>query len=155
MGPLLNSNSFTYLLTCINRFTRWPEAVPIRDITAETVEKSFVQCWISRFGVPLTVITDHGRQFESALWNNLMQLLGCQCIRTTSYHPIANGIVERFHRQLKSSLKAYVDNTQWDTILPMVLLGIRTSLKVDLHCTTAKLVYGTTVRLPGEFLTSA
>ena len=119
MGPLLNSNSFTYLLTCIDRFTRWPEGMPIRDITAETVEQSFVQCWISRFGVPSTVTTNRGTQFESALWNNLMQLLGCQRIRTTSYHPHC----ERHSGAFPSAVEVkpegmYVDNTQWDTYFP-------------------------------------
>ena len=80
-----------------------------------------------------------------------MQLLGCKCIRTTSYHPISNGIIELFHRQLKSSLKSYPDSTNWTDILPIVLLGICTTLKDDLHYTTAELVYGTTLRLPGEF----
>ena len=84
-----------------------------------------------------------------------MQLLGCKRIRTTSYHPITNGLMERFHRQLKSSMKAYADATQWVTILPMILLGIRTSLKTDLRCTTAELVYGTTLRLPGEFFNTS
>jgi len=83
-----------------------------------------------------------------------MILLGTQRIRTTSYHPIANGLVERFHRQLKSALKCLPDTTHWAKALPLVLLGIRTTLKQDLKCTPAELVYGTTLRLPGEFFTS-
>jgi len=155
VGPLPPSNGFTYLLTCVDRSTRWPEALPISNITAETVAQVFLQGQISRFGVPSTVTTDQGKQFESALWNHLMQLLGCKRIRTTSYRLIANGLVERFHCHLKSSMKAYVDTTQWATLLPMILLGIRTSLKTDLHCTTAELVYGTTLRLPGQFFNTS
>ena len=120
-------------------------------ITAETVACAFIQGWISRFGVPSTVTTDRGRQFESSLWNNLMQLLGCKCIRTTSYHPIANELIERLHRQLKTSLKMHPQPVSWTDSLPIVLLGIRTQLKDDLQCTKAELVYGTTLCLPGEF----
>ena len=80
-----------------------------------------------------------------------MCLLGAKRIRTTSYHPIANGLIERFHRQLKAYLKAQANPTHWTDFLPMVLLGIRTALKDDLHCSAAELVYVTTLRLPGEF----
>ena len=151
VGPLPPSKGCVYLLTCIDRFTRWPEVIPIPDMTAETVAHAFISGWISRFGVPSSVTTDRGRQFESKLWHSLMVLLGCSRIRTTSYHPMSNGIIERFHRQLKASLKACRNPVTWTESLPMILLGIRTTFKADLQCTTAELVYGTTLRLPSEF----
>jgi len=77
-----------------------------------------------------------------------MKLLGSKRIRTTAYHPSSNGLVERFHRQLKEALKATPEPTHWVSALPLVLLGIRAGLKQD---STAELVYGTTLRLPGEF----
>ena len=102
-------------------------------------------------GVPSTVTTDRGSQFESALWTQLMHLLGSKRIRTTAYHPIANGFIERLYRQLKAALKSQPNPTHWVDSLPLVLLGIRTALKEDIHCTSAELVYGTSLRLPGEF----
>ncbi|KAL7638470.1 UNVERIFIED_CONTAM: hypothetical protein RMT77_011040 [Armadillidium vulgare] len=80
-----------------------------------------------------------------------MSLLGTSCIRTSAYHPAANGIVERFHRQLKASLAAYPRSERWTEALPFVLLGIRSAMKEDLQCTSAELVYGSPLRLPGEF----
>ena len=151
VGPLPPSNGFSYLLTCIDRYTRWPEAIPLSDITADTVAKAFVGGWISRFGVPSTVVTDRGGQFESDLWKELSQLLGTTRCRTTAYHPCANGLIERFHRQLKASLRTLPDTNKWADALPLVMLGIRTALKDDLQCTTAEMVYGSTIRLPGEF----
>ena len=153
VGPLPPSQGYTYLLTCVDRFTRWPEAIPLTGITAEDVAKAFIQGWVSRFGTPSTIVTDRGRQFQSNLWTALTTLLGSKRARTTSYHPQANGLVERFHRQLKAALKTHPQST-WVESLPLVLLGIRTALKEDLHCTAAELVYGTNLRLPGEFFTS-
>ena len=109
VGPLPPSQSYRYLLTYIDRFTRWPEAIPISYSTAETAARAFLNGCVSRFGVLSLITTDRGVQFESALWQNLMQLLGTKCIRTTAYHPSANGLVERFHRQLKAALKAIPD----------------------------------------------
>ena len=151
VGPLPPSEGHTYLLTCVDRYTRWPEAFPISNITADTVARTFVAHWIARFGTPSTVTTDRGRQFESRLFHALTNLLGTTRIRTTAYHPAANGLVERLHRQLKASLKAHA-GARWTENLPLDLLGIRTAVKSDLGCSAAELVYGTTLRLPGQFV---
>ena len=81
-----------------------------------------------------------------------MTLLGICRHRTSSYHSQSNGMVERFHRQLKSSLMASAHREHWSLALPMVLLGIRSSLKEDLQHSSAELVYGANLRLPGEFM---
>ena len=151
VGPLPESAGFRYVLTCVDRFTRWPEAIPIVDITAPTVASAFVSGWISRFGTPLRVTSDQGRQFESSLFKSLNHLTGTTLFRTTAYHPSANGMVERFHRQLKAAIKCHEDE-HWAETLPWVMLGIRSAWKDDIKATPSELVYGTTLRLPGEYL---
>ena len=96
VGLLPRLKGHNYLLTCFDRFTHWPEAISISDITAETVAQAFVRGWIARFGVPSTVTTDRGRQLES---KKLMQLLGSKCLQTTAYHPISNGVFIASSRQ--------------------------------------------------------
>ena len=137
VGPLPSSQGCRYLLTCVDRFTRWPEAIPVKDSTADTVAQAFLMGWISRFGIPSVITTDRGAQFESALWQNLMKLLGSKRTRATAYHPSANGLVERFHRQLKAALKAIPDPTHLVKALPLIMLGFRTMVKQDMQCTSA------------------
>ncbi|XP_018321592.1 protein NYNRIN-like [Agrilus planipennis] len=131
---------------------RWPEAVPLEDQTAETVARAFYENWICRFGVPLRVTTDQGRQFMSTLSGHLTSMVGISHLHTTAYHPQANGMVERLHRQLKAAIK-YHSSERWTEVLPTVLLGIRAAWKEDINSTSAELTYRQPLRLPGEFLT--
>ena len=150
VGPLPPSRGAIYLLTCIDRFSRWAEAVPLPNCSSETTARAFLERWVASYGCPIVVTTDRGSHFEGA-FASLLNLIGCRHARTTAYHPAANGLIERFHRQLKTSLKAHA-NPEWQEVLPLVLLGIRSTVKVDLHSTPAELAYGRTLRLPGELV---
>lgn len=150
VGPLPVCNEYRYCLTAIDRVSRWPEVWPMRTITAEEVVETFTREWISRFGVPSIITTDQGSQFESDLFNRLLLRFATKRIRTTSYHPCANGMIERVHRQLKAALICHQDS--WVRSLPMVLLGMRSAFKEDLEATVAETVYGEPLRLPGELL---
>lgn len=154
IGPLPYSKGFQYCLTAIDRFTRWPEAIPIKDTSANTVASVFYSNWIARFGAPITITTDQGTQFESKLFDALTKLVGCSRIRTTAYHPASNGMIERWHRSLKTAIKCH-GSTEWVDLLPTVLLGLRTSVKEDLNISVAEMLYGTTLRIPGEFFIDA
>ncbi|BHF59921.1 hypothetical protein SprV_0100288200 [Sparganum proliferum] len=79
-------------------------------------------------------------------------LAGYTLIRTTAYHPAAIGTVERFYRQLKTSLCAADDAEDWTDHLPLVLLGIRSALRPGPDCSAAELVLSATVQLPGKML---
>ena len=66
-------------------------------MSAMTCARAFLSNWVSRYGVPSTLTSDRGRQFVSELWKKTASLLGASTNTTTSYHPQANGMVERMH----------------------------------------------------------
>ena len=151
VGPLPTANDYLYILTIIDRFTRWSVAVPLRDISAETISKSILREWIAVFGCPSVITTDWGSQFQSTLFDEFTKLLGVKHIKTTVYHLCANGLIERFHRQLKTALTANNNSWTWFENLPLVLLSIRNVTKEDLRRTASGMVFGTSLTLPGQF----
>ena len=153
---LPRSNGFKYLLTAVDRFTRWPIAIPLVDISAQSVAEAFTYGWVAHFGVPATVTTDRGSQFSSATFQQLTKIWGIKVQMTTPYHPEANGLVERLHRRLKEALVALGAEhpDEWFWKLPCVLLSIRTTFKPDIGASPADLVYGEGLAVPGEILSN-
>jgi len=136
----------------IDRTTRWPEAVPLSSISAESCVRAFISTWVSRFGVPAVLTSDRGSQFTSSVWTGVCSTLGISASTTTSFHPQSNGMVERFHRSLKASLRARLSNSDWISHLPMVLLGLRATPKDDTGLSVSEAVYGSPLSLPGELV---
>lgn len=152
VGPLPICRGFRYLLTTIDRFSRWPEAFPMANMEAGTVAETLINGHFSRFGIPEVITTDQGRQFESRLFSHLLKVLGSSRIRSSPYHPEGNGMVERFHRTLKTAIKAQDDPENWLEYLPLVLLSLRTCVKQDSHVSPAEMLYGEPLRLPADLV---
>ena len=133
----------------IDRFFRWPEAIPLPNSAAQTIAAAFIDGWVARFGTPAVITTD---QDNSKSVFPLSKFLGNKKTRASPYHPASNGLIERWHRTLKTAITCHEDGRQWLDLLPTVLLGLRTCLKEDLKCSPAELVYGAPLRVPGEFL---
>ena len=155
VGPLPSSKEgYTHLFTIRDRTTRWPEAVLLKNTTATDCAAALTSGWIARFGVPDVITSDRGVQFTSAIWQILCKTLRIKHITTTAYHPQSNGLVERFHRQLKNALKSRACGVDWAEHLPWVMLGIRAAPKEDSAVSAAEMVYGSPLTLPGQLLTA-
>ena len=75
LKPLPFSNGNSYIALIGNHFTKWYEAVPFPDQTTERTATALLDHWISRFGVPVSIHTNQGQNFESKLFQSLMQTL--------------------------------------------------------------------------------
>ena len=82
---------------------------------------------IARHGCGSTLITDQGRQFTSAFFQETGRMLKVRKVKTSAYHPMSNGMVVRFHRVLHDSIAHYIDytGTNWDVVLPFFLMTYR------------------------------
>ena len=127
VGPLPEYYGYRYLLTMVDRFSRWSEAIPLHDIEAGTVCRAFYEDRIAGFCTPETLSKYQGCQFESNLAQSLLKLFGCHRVRTTPYHPSSNGMIERFHRAIKAAIMCH-DTREWTRVLPTIMLGLRTNV---------------------------
>ena len=153
LGPFpISSSGNKYILVIMDQFTRWVEAFPIPDQGAETTAKTLVNDFISRFGAPLELHTDQGRNFESALFKNICQLFQISKTRTTPYHPASNGQVERFNRTLLHMIRCYVDQRQknWDEHLPLLTAAYRSAQHSSTGFTPNMLMLGREVHQPQD-----
>lgn len=118
-----------YILVITDQFTKWVEAFAVTDKTSETTAKKLVEEFIARFGAPLQIHTDQGRNFQSDLFKAVCKLFGATQTRTTPYHPASNGQVERFNRCLLQMIRCYInrDQTVWDEQLPLLLAAYRST----------------------------
>jgi len=126
----------------IDRFTRWPEATPVQDLSTEKIAEAVVNTWVARFGALKTITTGQDTQFESQLFKALGNLLGYEGTKTTAYYSTANGI-KRWHGSLKAAIR-YQESRNWLQTLPIVLLGLRTSIRENIKAIATELVCGTT-----------
>ena len=96
------------MLTLIDHFTHFCEAIPVARQDTETVGREFVLRIPTQFGVPKKLLTDRGANFTSALIKETCKLLKIQKIQISSYHPQANGVCERMHKLLTDMISHFV-----------------------------------------------
>ena len=113
--------------------------------------KQLVHNFCCRYGAPMEIHTDQGRNFESRVFKELCRLLGIRKTRTTPLHPQSDGMAERFNRTLEQHLSKVVDENQpdWDQRIPLFLMAYRSSVHDTTGMTPAKLVFGWEIRLSG------
>jgi hypothetical protein len=153
VGPLQKSRKGNlYMLTMIDRYSRWIEAVPLATIRAIDCAEKFYKVWVTRYGVPDRVISDQGSQFESYLYNDMLSRLGAKHVRTTAYHPQTNGKIERAHSTIKNILRCLsASAADWEDVLPATLMAMRIAINED-GVSPSLLVYGEHLSMPGLLL---
>ncbi|KII63191.1 Transposon Ty3-I Gag-Pol polyprotein [Thelohanellus kitauei] len=150
-GPLIETHRGNrYIIVFTDKFSKWVEALPVPDQSAQTAARALLECVVYRYGVPKRIHSDQGKSFESALISHMCQYLGCVKSRTTPYHPSGNGQVERCNKTIKNILRICVreDSTEWDQHIGGALFAIRSSIHKSTGFSPACLTYGQELKLP-------
>ena len=149
-GPLPRTKSGNeYLLTIMCTSTRFPEAIPLRNIKTKSIVKALIK-FFTFVGLPKSVQSDQGSSFMSGIFQQVMHELGIKQYRSSAYHPESQGALERFHQTLKNMIRSYCFDTEkdWDEGIHLLLFAVRESLDFS----PFELVFGHSVRGPLKLL---
>ncbi|XP_040068703.1 uncharacterized protein LOC120841790 [Ixodes scapularis] len=151
VGPMApaSGRGNRYILTMVDYATRYPDAVALPSIETERVAEALVEMF-ARVGMPREILSDRGSNFTSELMKEISRLLSIRQLHTSPYHPMANGLVEKFNGTLKLMLKRMCSERpkDWDRYLPALLFAYREVPQASLGFSPFELLYGRHVRGP-------
>ena len=155
IGPIYPSSEkgYRYILSMVDYATRYPDAVPLKNIDTETVAEALLDMY-SRLGFPEEVLSDNGTQFISECMEEVSRLLSIRQLTSTPYHPMCNGLVEKFNGTLKAMLRRLCSEQpkQWPRYINAVLFAYREVPQESTGFSPFELLYGRTVRGPIQIL---
>lgn len=143
-----------YILTMIDHFTKWVKIFPLRNQEASTVAKVLVDKVFCVHDIPMQILTDQGKNFESDLFRKLCMRMSVDKVRTMVYKPSTNGNIDRFHSTLNAIIAKWVANNHRDRDdhLPAVAFAYRTSVNETTGFTPYYLLYDRESRAPVDLV---
>ena len=153
-GPYPSTpNGNKYCLVVVDCFTKFLEVYPMPNQEASTVAAIVAKEYISRYGIPREIHTDQGRQFESALFQELCAILGIHKTRTTSFHPQSDGQAERSIKTLTKMLAMAADQkSDWDDHLPFISMAYRATIQESSGFSPNFLMFGRELPMPVDVM---
>lgn len=143
-----------YIITATKYLTRWAEAQPMKDCSADTMVRFIFKFILSRFGCPKILMSEKGSHFLNETIATLTEEFHIYHQKSTPYHPQVNGTIEAFNKSLENTLKKVcnVNTNDLDVCIPTVLWAYRTTCKKLTGKTTFRLVYEQEALIPMEYI---
>ena len=154
VGPMPKTKKgHQYLLTIMCTTTRYPEAIPLRNLRSQGIVKALLSVF-TKYGIPQIGQSDIGTNFTADLFSEVMRGLGVTQYLASAYHPESQGALERFHQTFKTLLKMYCleNESDWDEGLDLLLFAIRDAKNSSLEFSPFQLLFGREVRGPLKVL---
>jgi transposase InsO family protein len=152
-GPLKTSGrGKKFILVMTDAFTRYVELVAIENKETETVAQAIFLHWICRYGVPLEIVTDQGKEFVSHICQNLWEKLQLVHNTTTPRHPQANAQAEVVNRTIIRYLSSFVDDStlDWESFLAPLMFSYNTTFHRSIKTSPFFMTFGLHPHLPEE-----
>lgn len=139
-----------YLMTVSCDLTKYLLAVATFDCTAITAARVIVEQVCLVFNIPKTIVSDNGPAFIADTFKQMAKLLNITHIKTTPYHPSSNGSIERYHRTLGESVRAYTEENRgsWHKYVPFFLFTYNNTVHTATGFAPHSLVFGFDIELP-------
>lgn len=153
MGPFPKAKGeLQYVMVAIDYMTKWAEAKALRNITQEDAVKFVREHIITRFGIPVVLVSDNGTQFIGRKFTKYLSDLGIKHRKASVCHPQSNGQVEVTNRIIVRGLEKRLRNLKkkWPEELSSVLWSYRTTARTSTQETPFKLSFRTEALLPVE-----
>jgi hypothetical protein len=154
IGPISppSAKGHRFILAITDYFSKWSEAIPLREVKTSDVIKFIKHHIIYRFGIPRRIIHDNGSQFVSHAFTRFCDKFRIQNLASTAYNPAANGQAEAFNKTIIKILTKLVSTSKrdWDEKLGESLWAYRTTVRTPTGFTPYSLVHGCEAVLPLE-----
>jgi transposase InsO family protein len=150
-GPLKTSDGDKKFILCItDAFTKYVELVVLPNKEALTVATGILNRWICRFGLPIELITDQGKEFTNRMAEHLFSSLNIRHSTTSSYHPQCNSQAEVCNKTIAKYLAAFIDEStlDWEIYVPALMFAYNTSYHCSIKATPSSLTYGLEAGFP-------
>ena len=152
MGPFPKTmNGNAHIVLIVDHFTKYVIGAAIPDQKAETIAQFLVEEQFFKFGAPDIILSDNGTEFKNELNAHIITALGSHLRHTASYHPAANGQVERINAPVKASIKSLcedlVNHLDWDQHIAPSIFAYNVCVNTTTGFTPFFLTYGREARL--------
>ena len=153
-----NNKGFEYFLIIGDLFSKYIEAVPMKDQTAPTIINALMTRWIIyTHGTPHFILSDQGSNVDGETVKEICNTLGIEKRRSSAYHSQGNGFAERNIRNVKDMLRTVLlqrklNQSKWASLLPELVFALNTSESKATKCIPFNVVFGRDARLPIDVL---
>ncbi|MEL7328148.1 MAG: RNase H-like domain-containing protein [Pseudomonadota bacterium] len=150
-------SGYQYILLIGDVFSKYIQAIPLKDQTAPIIVDAFLRSWVYIHGTPYYLLSDQGSNVDGELMREVCNSLTIEKRRSSAYHSQGNGFAERHIRTVKDTLRSVLlhrklPQTKWRKVLPELVFALNASESKSTNCVPYEVVFGRQALLPQDII---